>query len=311
MEVVKKVSEEFSGMRLDKVSSMIFENYSRTQLKKWIIEGRILLNNELASPREIVSTNDEIEINPISEIKTSWKPEDIHFEIIKEEKEYLIINKPSNLIMHPGAGSHKGTLANGLLFRYPELKNIPRAGIVHRLDKDTSGIILVAKTEKFRNYFVQLLQERRVEKNYKAIVVGKIIGSFEINEPIGRDANNRTKMSVRSDGKEAYSFVRLEESYQNYSLLDISIKTGRTHQIRVHLSSKKLPIIGDKTYNASKHIAKDTPSVLVDVIRNFPRQALHSSQLSFEDPNTNEMLSFNATMHEDMKNLINCFKKHI
>ena len=311
MEVVKKVSEEFSGMRLDKVSSMIFKNYSRTQLKKWIIEGRILLNNELASPREIVSTNDEIEINPISEIKTSWEPEDIHFEIIKEEKEYLIINKPSNLIMHPGAGSHKGTLANGLLFRYPELKNIPRAGIVHRLDKDTSGIILVAKTEKFRNYFVQLLQERRVEKNYKAIVVGKIIGSFEINEPIGRDANNRTKMSVRSDGKEAYSFVRLEESYQNYSLLDISIKTGRTHQIRVHLSSKKLPIIGDKTYNASKHIAKDTPSVLVDVIRNFPRQALHSSQLSFEDPNTNEMLSFNATMHEDMKNLIDCFKKHI
>ena len=311
MEVVKKVSEEFSGMRLDKVSSMIFENYSRTQLKKWIIEGRILLNNELASPREIVSTNDEIEINPISEIKTSWEPEDIHFEIIKEEKEYLIINKPSNLIMHPGAGSHKGTLANGLLFRYPELKNIPRAGIVHRLDKDTSGIILVAKTEKFRNYFVQLLQERRVEKNYKAIVVGKIIGSFEINESIGRDANNRTKMSVRSDGKEAYSFVRLEESYQNYSLLDISIKTGRTHQIRVHLSSKKLPIIGDKTYNASKHIAKDTPSVLVDVIRNFPRQALHSSQLSFEDPNTNEMLSFNATMHEDMKNLIDCFKKHI
>ena len=311
MEVVKKVSEEFSGMRLDKVSSMIFENYSRTQLKKWIIEGRILLNNELASPREIVSTNDEIEINPISEIKTSWEPEDIHFEIIKEEKEYLIINKPSNLIMHPGAGSHNGTLANGLLFRYPELKNIPRAGIVHRLDKDTSGIILVAKTEKFRNYFVQLLQERRVEKNYKAIVVGKIIGSFEINEPIGRDANNRTKMSVRSDGKEAYSFVRLEESYQNYSLLDISIKTGRTHQIRVHLSSKKLPIIGDKTYNASKHIAKDTPSVLVDVIRNFPRQALHSSQLSFEDPNTNEMLSFNATMHEDMKNLIDCFKKHI
>tara|TARA_A100000164_G_scaffold379418_1_gene423628 strand:+ start:274 stop:1209 length:936 start_codon:yes stop_codon:yes gene_type:complete len=311
MEILKKVSEEFSGMRLDKVSSMIFEDYSRSQLKKWILEGRILLNNELASPRETVFTNDEIEINPISEIKTSWQPEDIDFEIIKEEKEYLIINKPSNLIMHPGAGCNIGTLANGLLFKFPKLKNIPRAGIVHRLDKDTSGIILVAKTEKFRNYFVQLLQERRVEKNYKAIVVGKIIGSFEINEPIGRDANNRTKMSVRSDGKEAYSFVRLEESYQNYSLLDISIKTGRTHQIRVHLSSKKLPIIGDKTYNASKHIAKDTPSVLVDVIRNFPRQALHSSQLSFEDPNTNEMLSFNATMHEDMKNLIDCFKKHI
>ena len=311
MEIVKKVSEEFSGMRLDKVSSMVFEDYSRSQLKKWIIEGRILLNNELASPRETVFTNDEIEINPISEIKTSWQPEDIDFEIIKEEKEYLIINKPSNLIMHPGAGCNKGTLANGLLFKFPKLKNIPRAGIVHRLDKDTSGIILVAKTEKFRNYFVNLLQERRVKKNYKACVVGSIIGSFEINDPIGRDKNNRTKMSVRPDGKEAHSFVRLEESYKNYSLLDISIKTGRTHQIRVHLNSKKLPIIGDKTYNPSKHIAKNTSTDLADVIRNFPRQALHSYHLSFEDPCTNEMLSFSAPLHEDMKNLINSLKKHI
>ncbi|MAV61683.1 MAG: RluA family pseudouridine synthase [Gammaproteobacteria bacterium] len=311
MQIVKKVSEEFSGMRLDKASSIIFEDFSRTQLKKWIIEGRILLNNELASPKETVHTDDEIEINPISEIKTSWEPEEIHFEVIKEENEYLIINKPSNLIMHPGAGCHDGTLANGLLFRFPELRNIPRAGIVHRLDKDTSGIILIAKTEKFRNYFVQLLQERKVKKNYKAIVVGKIIGSFEITDPIGRDKNNRTKMAVRPDGKEAFSFVRLEESFQNYSLLDISIETGRTHQIRVHLSSKKLPIIGDKIYNPSKHIAKETRSDLVDVIRDFPRQALHSYRLSFEDPHTNEILNFEVPMHEDMKNLIKRFKKHI
>ena len=286
MEIVKKVSQEFSGMRLDKVSSIIFEDFSRTQIKKWIIEGRLLLNNELASPKEIVHTNDEIEINPVSETKTSWEAEDINFEVIKEEEEYLIINKPSNLIMHPGAGCYEGTLANGLLFKFPELKNLSRAGIVHRLDKDTSGIILVAKTEKYRNHFVRLLQERKVRKNYKALVVGKIIGSFEITDPIGRDKNNRTKMTVRPDGKEAYSFVRLEESYQNYSLLDVSIKTGRTHQIRVHLSSKKLPIIGDKTYNPSKHIAKETPANLVDLIRDFPRQALHSFQLSFEDPYT-------------------------
>ena len=136
--------------------------------------------------------------------------------------------------MHPGAGCYEGTLANGLLFRFPELKNLPRAGIVHRLDKDTSGIILVARNEKFRNYFVSLLQERKVKKNYKAIVVGKTIGSFKITNPIGRDKNNRTKMSIRPDGKEAITFVKLEESYQNYSLLDVSIETGRTHQIRVH-----------------------------------------------------------------------------
>ena len=311
MEIIKKVPEELSGMRLDKVSSIIFEDFSRTQHKKWIIEGRILLNNEIASPKDIVLINDEIEIHPIVETKISWKPEDIEFQVIKEEDNYLIINKPTNLIMHPGAGCFNGTLANGLLYRYPELKKIARAGIVHRLDKDTSGILLVARTEKFRNYFVNLLQERKVKKNYKAIVVGKIIGSFEITDPIGRDKNNRTKMSVRSDGKEAHTFVKLEENYNNYSLLDISIKTGRTHQIRVHLSSKKLPIIGDRTYNPSKNIARDTPDDITDMIKDFPRQALHSYQLSFEDSDTKETVTYSAPLHQDMESLINRFKKHI
>lgn len=311
MEIIKKVPEELSGMRLDKVSSIIFEDFSRTQHKKWIIEGRILLNNELASPKDTVLINDEIEINPIAETKISWEPENIEFEVIKEEENYFIINKPSNLVMHPGAGCFEGTLANGLLYRFPELKKIARAGIVHRLDKDTSGILLVARTEKFRNYFVNLLQERKVKKNYKAIVVGKIIGSFEITDPIGRDKNNRTKMSIRPDGKEAHSFVKLEENYKNYSLLNISIKTGRTHQIRVHLSCKKLPIIGDKTYNPSKNISKDTPEDLVGVIKDFPRQALHSYELSFEDPDTKETITYYAPMHKDMQSLINRLKKHI
>tara|TARA_B100001250_G_C19655616_1_gene724696 strand:+ start:39 stop:974 length:936 start_codon:yes stop_codon:yes gene_type:complete len=311
MEILKKVPEELSYMRLDKACSIIFEDFSRTQHKKWIIQGRILLNNELASPRDIVCQYDEIQINPVSEKKTSWIAEDIDFEIIKEKKDYLIINKPSNLIMHPGAGCDVGTLANGLIYRFPELKNIPRVGIVHRLDKDTSGIVLVARTERFRNYFVNLLQERKVKKNYKAIVVGNILGSFEIIDPIGRDKNNRIKMSIRPDGKEAHTFVKLEENYQNYSLLDISIKTGRTHQIRVHLSSKRLPIIGDNTYNPSKNIAKGTPASLKNIIRDFPRQALHSHQLSFEDPDSNEMLTFKAPIHEDMENLIKILKKHI
>ena len=311
MEILKKVPEELSDIRLDKACSIIFEDFSRTQHKRWIIEGRTLLNNELASPKDIVCKYDEIQINPVSEKKTSWMGEDVDFDVIKKEKDYLIINKPSNLIMHPGAGCNVGTLANGLIFRFPELKNIPRVGIVHRLDKDTSGIVLVARTEKFRNYFVNLLQERKVKKGYKAIVVGKILGSFEITDPIGRDKNNRTKMSIRPDGKEAHTFVKLIENYQNYSLLDISIKTGRTHQIRVHLSSKKLPIIGDSTYNPSKNIAKETPNDLKNIIRDFPRQALHSYQLSFKDPDSNEMLNFNAPMHQDMENLIKIFKKHI
>ena len=138
----------------------------------------------------------------------------------------LIINKPSKLVIHPGSGCDSGTLANGLLFKYPELNKIPRAGIVHRLDKDTSGILLVARTEKFRNYFVSLLQKRKVKKIYKAVVVGKIIGSFHINKPIGRDKTNRIKMSIRTDGKEAISFEKLHEGLGNYSILDVSIETG-------------------------------------------------------------------------------------
>ena len=307
----KKVTPEFSNMRLDKVSSEMFKDFSRTQLKRWILEGRILLNNELALPKDNVHVDDVIEINPITEKKNFWEPEDIYFDVMVEEKDYLIINKPSNLIMHPGAGSNNGTLANGLLYKYPELENIPRAGIVHRLDKDTSGVLLVARTEKFRNYFVEELQERKVKKNYIAAVVGKIIGSLAIDDPIGRDKNNRTKMSIRPDGKEAYSFIKLEEDFNNYSLLDVSIKTGRTHQIRVHLASKKLPIIGDKTYNPSGNIAKNTPKELIDLIRNFPRQALHSSKLSFVDPETHEDISFDAPIPQDIKNLISQLKKHI
>ena len=310
MEIIKTVPENVSKARLDKVCSEIFEDFSRSQLKKWILEGRILLNNEIALPKDLVSKNDEISLNPVSEEKISWQAEDISFDVIFENKDYLIINKPFNLVMHPGAGCNQGTLANGLLFYYPELKNLPRAGIVHRLDKDTSGILLVARSEKFRNYFVQLLQERKVKKLYKAVVVGKTIGSFEISEPIGRDRNNRTKMSIRSDGKEAITFVKLNESLINYSLLDVRIETGRTHQIRVHLGSKKLPIIGDKTYNPSNNIAKETPKELIETIRTFPRQALHSYQLSFMNMDSDEMVSFVAPLPDDIQKLLKTLKKH-
>jgi len=310
MEIIKTVPENVSKTRLDKVCSEIFDDFSRSQLKKWILEGRILLNNEIALPKDLVNKNDEISLNPVSENKISWQAEDISFEVMVEHEDYLIINKPFNLVMHPGAGCKQGTLANGLLFYYPELKNIPRAGIVHRLDKDTSGILLVARTERFRNFFVKLLQERKVQKVYKAVVVGKVIGSFEITESIGRDRNNRTKMSIRSDGKEALTFVKLNESYKNYSLLDVKIETGRTHQIRVHLVSKKLPIIGDKTYNSSNNVAKETPKELIGTIRAFPRQALHSHQLSFMDMNTDEMMSFQAPFPDDIKKLIETIKKH-
>ena len=309
MTITKKVPQNMASMRLDKVSSEIFTDYSRTQIKKWINDGRILLNDEFATPKEKVNENDEIQINPIEEIKTEWTKEKIEFEVLEEQKNYLIINKPYDLVMHPGAGCKNGTLANGLLYRFPELKKLPRAGIVHRLDKDTSGVLLVARNENFRNYFVDQLQKRNIKKKYLAVVVGNIIGSLEINEPIGRDKKNRTKMSIRSDGKEAVSYIKLNEGLGKYSLLDVIIKTGRTHQIRVHLASKKLPIIGDKSYNPSSNISKNTSQKLMNIIRNFPRQALHSSQLEFNDLGSNKSLSYCAPIPDDIKNLIKQLKK--
>ena len=311
MEITKKVLNQHSNKRLDKASSEIFSDFSRSQLKKWIQEGRVLLNNEIASPKDYVYEHDEIMVNPTSENKISWDPEKVKFNIIHENDNFIVINKPCGLIMHPGAGCFGGTLANGLIFYFPELKKIPRAGIVHRLDKNTSGILLIARNPRFRNYYVNLLQERKVIKKYKAIVVGKINSSFEINQPIARDKKNRTKMTIRHDGKEAYTYVRVDKTYNNYSLLDISIKTGRTHQIRVHLNHKKHPIIGDKIYNPANNIAKSTPTDLANFIRSFPRQALHSYYLGFQDINNGKLIEFKSEMPSDMKNLISNFEKHL
>lgn len=307
--MLKIVQEDQNKSRLDKVAAEMFSEFSRTQIKKWILEGRVLVNNELARPKDIVLHLDEIEINPVKEKKVSWEPEDIYFEVVDENKDFIVINKPHDLVMHPGSGCYSGTLANALLYKYPELENLPRSGIVHRLDKDTSGILVVARNDEFRNHFINEMQARNISKNYIAISSGSTLGSFEITDPIGRDKNNRTKMAIRDDGKEAITFVKLKEKIHGYSVLNISIQTGRTHQIRVHLASKKLPIIGDKTYNPRKVISKDTSENLVKFIRNFPRQALHASSIAFKDMKSENVISYKSDIPLDMQTLISKLKK--
>jgi 23S rRNA pseudouridine1911/1915/1917 synthase len=207
--------------------------------------------------------------------------------------------------MHPGAGCHNGTLANALAFHFPELKQLPRCGIVHRLDKDTSGLLVVAKNEKFRNFFVTKLQDREVYKQYEAIVVGQVIGSFSIDQPLERDPRNRVKMRVTDFGRDALSHVSLIKFYQGYSHVSIVIETGRTHQIRVHLSHQKLPIIGDSLYNPRNIIAKNTPKDLISQIQNFSRQALHASRIRFPSlKNEGIFCEFQANLPQDMQSLI-------
>ena len=309
MSTTKKVSKDLINLRLDKATSVLFEEFSRTKLKEWILNGNILLNGEIVSPREKVNLDDEIEVNPVHEVSTEWIPENINFSVLHETNDFLIVDKPVNLVIHPGAGISSGTLANGLLYKFPKLEEIPRAGIVHRLDKDTSGLLIVAKNEKFRLYFIDLLQSRKVKKNYRALVIGTLRGSLEIDIPIGRDKKNRTKMTCREDGKEAITHVKSIDSYGGYSLLDIEIETGRTHQIRTHLAHKKLPIIGDKTYNTRKIIAKDTPDEIKDFIRSFPRQALHAHKIGFKLPDSEDSIEFESKIPEDFKELITTLER--
>ena len=309
MSTTKKVSIDLINLRLDKASSVLFKEFSRTKLKEWILSGNILLNGEIASPREKVNLDDEIEVNPVNEASTEWSPENIEFSVLHETNDFLIVDKPVNLVIHPGAGTSSGTLANGLLYKFPKLEEIPRAGIVHRLDKDTSGLLVVAKNEKFRLYFIELLQSRKVKKNYRALVIGTLRGNLEIDIPIGRDKNNRTKMTCRDDGKAAITHVKSINSYGGYSLLDVEIETGRTHQIRTHLAHKKLPIIGDKTYNARKIIAKDTPDELKNFLRSFPRQALHANKIGFKLQDSEDYVVFKSKIPKDLKELITTLER--
>ena len=305
----KNVNEKQNNSRLDQAATSLFEDFSRSQIQRWISQGNLLVNGEILKAKDKVNIGDEISLDPVFKDRVSWDGEDIPINILHEEEDFLIINKSPGLVMHPGAGCHDGTLANALAFHFPDLKQLPRCGIVHRLDKDTSGLLVIAKNEKFRNFFVSKLQDREVYKQYEAIVVGQVIGSFSIDHPLERDPRNRLKMRVTEFGRDALSHVSLIKFYQGYSHISVEIETGRTHQIRVHLSNHKLPIIGDGLYNPRNLIAKNTPKDLISHIQNFPRQALHASKIRFPSLNKEDIFyEFQADLPQDMQSLIKDMK---
>ncbi|MDG1960735.1 MAG: RluA family pseudouridine synthase [SAR86 cluster bacterium] len=301
----KNINEEQNNSRLDHAATSLFEDFSRSQIQRWISQGNLLVNGEILKAKDKVHTGDEMSLDPIFENRVSWEGEDIPINILHEEEDFIIINKSPGLVMHPGAGCHSGTLANALAFHFPELKKLPRCGIVHRLDKDTSGLLVVAKNEKFRNFFVTKLQDREIFKQYEAIVVGQVIGSFSIDHPLERDPRNRVKMRATDFGRDAVSHVSLIKFYKGYSHISIEIETGRTHQIRVHLSHQKLPIIGDSLYNPRNLIAKNTTKELIGHIQNFSRQALHASKIRFPSSQKEGIFyEFQADLPQDMQSLI-------
>ena len=300
----KNINKKLNNLRLDQAATFLFEDFSRSQIQRWIERGNLLVNGENLKAKDKVHIGDELSLDPVFENRVSWDGEDIPISILHEEEDFLIINKSPGLVMHPGAGCHNGTLANALAFHFPDLKQLPRCGIVHRLDKDTSGLLVIAKNEKFRNFFVNKLQEREVYKQYQALVVGQVIGSFSIDHSIERDPRNRVKMRVTDYGRDALSHVSLISFYGGYSHISIEIETGRTHQIRVHLSHQKLPIIGDRLYNPRNIIVKDTSQDLITSIQSFSRQALHASKIRFPCMKGGSFFEFETDLPDDMQSLI-------
>ena len=310
----KKISLNYSvldsdeGLRVDLVAAKQFSDYSRGHIQKWIKNGDLLVNNQEVKTKHSLQLNDVISVDFWEEPQLGDQPEAIPLDIIFEDEEIMIINKSVGMVVHPGSGNPDGTLVNALLAHEESLGFLPRAGIVHRLDKDTSGLMVIAKKESAYLNLIEQLKERSVKRTYMAIVVGVPISNKIINEPIGRHPKIRTKQAVVKNGKEAITRVSLSESFQGYSLLRVNLETGRTHQIRVHLSHAGYPIVGDSVYGARKQFAPGSTEGLKNIISSFTRQALHASELELIHPSSEKLVSFEADLPEDMSTLIGQLK---
>ena len=304
-----KAVESDEGCRVDRIAASQFKQYSRSHIQRWIKEGDLLVNNQKIKAKQTLFVNDVISVNFLETPVLGDEPEEIPLDILHEDSDILVINKPAGLVVHPGSGNPTGTLVNGLLAHDKNLSFLPRAGIVHRLDKDTSGIMVVAKTEPAYLDLVDQLKKRTVKRTYLALVVGVPISNKVIDEPIGRHPKIRTKQAVSKNGKEAITRISLKESYQLYSLLEVNLETGRTHQIRVHLAHVGFPIIGDPVYGGRKRFSAGSSEKIMKIISEFKRQALHAHNLGLIHPKSSCEMSFRAPIPRDFTDLIKCLKE--
>ena len=298
------VSTDSSGKRLDQVAAKMFPDYSRARLQGWIKDGSLLVNNQTLRPRDKVVEGDEIVVNAMLKSVDSWVSEPLLLDIVYEDETLLVINKPNSVVVHPAAGHRDGTLLNGLLHHCSQLELLPRAGIVHRLDKNTTGLMVVAKTLKAHTSLVQQLQAREVSRIYEAVVNGVLTAGGTIDLPLGRHRVNRKKRAVVDDGQQAVTHYTVIKRFQAHTHVQVKLETGRTHQIRVHFSHRRYPLVGDKTYGGRLQLYKGCSEDLATHLRGFSRQALHARTLGLTHPESLEAMQFNAPLPDDMTNLI-------
>jgi len=303
------IPEKMAGLRIDQALAQLFPQYSRSRLKEWLESGNITVNGEKLKPKNKIKGKEIIKLEAKLNEIIDHEPEDIQLTIVYEDDELIIINKPVGMVVHPAAGNHQGTLLNALLHHAPVLAQLPRAGIIHRLDKDTSGLLVIAKTLEAYTDLVKQLQNREISREYLAIISGALISGGTIDKPIGRDPRHRTKMAVNENGKPAITHYRILERFKDFTLVTVKLETGRTHQIRVHMAYIHHPIVGDQTYAGRLKFPKGASDVLCDQLKTFKRQALHAYKLGFEHPTQKTWMEWEAKIPNDIEQLITLLKR--
>lgn len=300
-----EVPADLSGARLDQAAAKLFPDYSRARLQLWIKSGELTVDGKSARTRDKLLSGALLVLHAEVEDEERWLAEDMDLDIVHEDDAIVVINKPAGLVVHPAAGHAHGTLLNALLAHVPDIASVPRAGIVHRLDKDTSGLMVVAKTLAAQNHLVMQLQDRSVSREYEAVVFGTMTGGGTVEADIGRHPRQRKKMSVVTlGGKEAITHYRLIKRFANHSHVRCMLETGRTHQIRVHMAHIRHALIGDPMYAGRPRIPKGASQVLIDALRGFDRQALQARRLSLVHPSSEEVVSWEVPVADDMVELL-------
>ncbi|WP_339615920.1 23S rRNA pseudouridine(1911/1915/1917) synthase RluD [uncultured Gilvimarinus sp.] len=299
------VPAQMHGLRLDQAAATLFPDYSRARLQSWVKAGQLTVDGCQVRPRHKLLGGERVQLEAELTPEGEWLPEEIPLDIVFEDESLMVINKPAGMVVHPAAGNYSGTLVNALLHYCPPQVNLPRAGIVHRLDKDTSGLMVVAKTLPAHANLVAQLQARTVSREYEALACGDMTGGGKVDAPINRHPRLRKQMAVVTHGgKEAVTHYRLLARLSGYSHLRLKLETGRTHQIRVHMAHIRHPLLGDPVYGKRPSKLHTLARELATTLRDFPRQALHAAQLGLDHPVTGEYMQWQAPLPEDMAQLL-------
>jgi 23S rRNA pseudouridine1911/1915/1917 synthase len=300
-----------AGRRLDQALADALPEFSRSRLKRWIDEGWLTVDGTVPRPRDIVAGGERIVLDAPDEDAVTPLAQDIGLTIAYEDKDVIVVDKPAGLVVHPGAGKPDGTLQNALLAHDPKLSKLPRAGIVHRLDKDTTGLLIVARNEKSRTTLAEALAAREIHREYQAVCVGVMTAGGKVDAPIDRHPVDRVRMAIRQGGREAVTHYRVIERFRRHTWVRVTLETGRTHQIRLHLSHAGYPLVGDSVYGRRLAIPRGATPALAELLRGFHRQALHAAKLAFPHPRDGHPVEVEAKLPADMRALVAGLKRDL